>query len=317
MNDTRTPDPKLPPGGYILVMPPQSEEDSISLGEVFSIAFGSWKLVCVIAFITAFAAGASSYLVKPVYRATTIISPVSQGGVGRTGALGNQLGGLAALAGINIGGGGGDKELAMATLKSSGFVRDFIVSENLLPIMYSEKWDATAKKWKAGETPPSLELAVTRFSTGVRKISEELRTGIVTLTVEWYSPEIAARWANQMVTRVNERMRADARESAEGNIQFLNKELGKTPEIGLQQAIYNLIEDQVNKAMLANVQTEYAFRVIDTAVAPAQRSSPQRTIMVLIGGVLGGFIGLFIVFVRRNLRLAREKKVAGTATQSA
>ena len=58
MNDTRKPDPKLPPGGYVLVMPSQREEDSISLGEVFSIAFGSWKLICVIGFITACTAGA-------------------------------------------------------------------------------------------------------------------------------------------------------------------------------------------------------------------------------------------------------------------
>jgi len=315
MNDARNPDPKSPPGGYVLLMPQDREEDSITLGEILSVAFGSWKLICVIAFIAALIAGASSYLIKPVYRASTVIAPVKQSGVGGTGALGGQLGGLAALAGINIGGAGGDKELAIATLKSSGFARDFIVSENLLPILYPEQWDETAKKWK-DDKAPSLELAVTRFTAGIRKLTEEQRTGIVTLSVEWFSPELAARWANQMVARVNERMRANARESAEGNIRFLNQELAKTTEIGLQKAIFNLIEDQVNKAMLANVQVEFAFRVIDKAVAPEQRFSPKRTMMVLIGGVLGGFVGLFIVFVRRSIRLAREQKAAGTATQS-
>jgi uncharacterized protein involved in exopolysaccharide biosynthesis len=119
-----------------------------------------------------------------------------------------------------------------------------------------------------------------------------------------------------MVARVNDRMRSEATRSAKDSIEFLNQELAKTSVVGLQQAIYHLIEDQVNKAMLANVQHEYAFRVIDRAVAPEQRSSPKRTIMVLIGGVLGGFLGLFIVFIRRAILNSRAQPGSGTATQS-
>jgi capsular polysaccharide biosynthesis protein len=317
LNDTRNPGPRLPPDGYVLLMPPQPEADSITLAEIFSIAFGSWKFICLFAFLVAAMVGASSYLLKPQYRATTIISPVREGGIGASGALGSQLGGLAALAGINLGSGGRDKDRAMATLKSSGFAREFIISENLLPVMYPEKWDATTAQWKAGVEPPSLELAVTRFTGGIRTINEEQRTGIVTLTVAWTSPDIAARWANQMVTRLNERMRLEALASAERSIKFLNQELAKTSVVGLQHAIHSLIQEQVNNAMLANVQREYAFRVIDAAVSPEQRSSPKRTIMAMIGGVLGGFLALFIVFIRRSIRLGRERELGGTGTRSA
>jgi uncharacterized protein involved in exopolysaccharide biosynthesis len=305
MNDTKgtNPDgsePPGPPSGYLYVVPEQREADGITLAEVISTAFGSWKLIVLIAFVCAVAAAAFSYLVTPTYRAVTIISPVNQ--TGSAGALRSQFGGLAALAGIDLGSGGRDKEQALATLKSPGFAREFIVSQNLLPVMYPEKWDAASKSWKAGEKPPSLEVAVKRFTSSVRRVDEELRTGIITLSVEWYSPQLAARWANQLVERVNERMRLDATRNAERSIQFLNQELAKSPQVELRMAIFRLVEEQVNHAMLANVQREYAFRVIDPAVPPDMRVSPRRTMMVLIGGTLGGFIGLFVVFLRRALR---------------
>ena len=297
-------DLKGPPSGYLVVVPPGGEADAITLGEVLSIAFASWKLILVCAVVAAVLAGAASFLIRPTYRATVVVSPVVQAGMGGAGALRNQLGGLAALAGIDLGSGGRDKEQSLATLKSSGFARDFIVAENLLPLMYPERWDPVAKQWRAGEKPPSLELAVTQFTRHIRTISEEQRTGIVTLTVEWFSPELAAQWANRMMASVNDRMRLEATRNSERSISFLNQELEKTPVVELQHAIYRLIEEQVNNAMLANVQREYAFRVIDPAFAPEQRSSPQRTMMVLVGGVIGGFIGLCIVFIRRSVRAA-------------
>lgn len=303
-----------PPSGYLLVVPPQREADAITLGEVFTVAFGAWKLIVICGLATAVLAGAGSYLIRPSFKATVVVSPVKQ--VGGSAALKSQLGGLAALAGIDLGSGARDKEQALATLKSSGFARDFIVTESLLPIMYPDHWDPVAKKWREDKGPPSLELAVTRFTSGIRTVAEDQRTGIITLTVEWYSPELAARWANRMIAGVNDRMRQEAARNSQRSIEFLNDELSKTPVVDLQHAIYRLIEEQVNNAMLANVQREYAFRVIDPAVAPEVRSSPKRTMMVLIGGVIGGFIGLIIVFVRRSVRAGRAQNAAGTASQS-
>lgn len=301
-----------PPPGYLVLVPPQHEADGITLGEIFRIALRSWKLLVICGLVGGLLAAAASYLIRPTYRATALVSPIRQSGTGAAGALRNQLGGLAALAGIDLGSGGRDKEQALATLKSEGFAREFIVEQNLLPILYEEQWDAAAKNWKDGKAP-SLELAVTHFTRNVRGVAEDPRTGIVTLSVEWYSPVLAARWANLMIDRVNERMRDEAKRNAERSIEFLNEELTKTPVIELRHAIYRLVEEQVNNAMLANVQREYAFRVIDSAVAPEMRSSPKRAMIGLIGGVLGGFIGVIIVFVRRSVATRGAAAAASAA----
>ncbi|MEL0243821.1 MAG: GNVR domain-containing protein, partial [Gammaproteobacteria bacterium] len=49
-------------------------------------------------------------------------------------------------------------------------------------------------------------------------------------------------------------------------------------------------------AMLANVNEEFALEVIDPAVPPETREKPKRKLIVVLGGVCGGFFGIFVVF---------------------
>jgi LPS O-antigen subunit length determinant protein (WzzB/FepE family) len=123
--------------------------------------------------------------------------------------------------------------------------------------------------------------------------------------MEWYSPELAADWANRTVDMVNERLRTQAIDNANRSIQYLNNELSKATAVALQQAIYRLIEEQINDAMLSNVQRDYAFHIIDRAVAPDLKSGPRRTAITIIGAFVGLLLGLAIVFVRYMMRDSR------------
>ena len=73
-----------------------------------------------------------------IYRATTLLAPASeQGGAGGLAKMAGQFGGLASLAGINLGGGGTDKTgLALEVLKSRVFIEEFINKHQLIvPLM--------------------------------------------------------------------------------------------------------------------------------------------------------------------------------------
>jgi uncharacterized protein involved in exopolysaccharide biosynthesis len=54
--------------------------------------------------------------------------------------------------------------------------------------------------------------------------------------------------------------------------------------------------------MLANVNEDFALEVIDPAVAPEYREKPKRKLIVALGGVCGGFLGIFAVFFAQFLR---------------
>ena len=47
---------------------------------------------------------------------------------------------------------------------------------------------------------------------------------------------------------------------------------------------------------------EYAFTIVDHAVPPEVRVSPRRTLMVISGLFIGGFVGSLIALVRNVVR---------------
>ena len=69
----------------------------------------------------------------------------------------------------------------------------------------------------------------------------------------------------------------------------------------MRAVLYNLLESE-KQAMLANVNEDFALSVIDPAVAPETREKPNRTLIVALGGLCGGFIGIFAVFFAQFLQ---------------
>jgi uncharacterized protein involved in exopolysaccharide biosynthesis len=58
--------------------------------------------------------------------------------------------------------------------------------------------------------------------------------------------------------------------------------------------------------MLANVNEDFAFEVIDPAVAPETREKPERQLIVALGGVCGIFLGIFSVFFIQFLNKIKQ-----------
>jgi LPS O-antigen subunit length determinant protein (WzzB/FepE family) len=291
---------KGPPSGYFIVVPESQGEAENELAVFGGELLAAWKLLLATAVLGGLIAVAIALLLPPKYRAQALVAPVTQSGAagGGGGAL-HQLGGIAALAGIEIGGTGGRKDEFLATLNAKGFARDFIQTQNLLPRLYARRWDAQSQHWRAGATPPTLGEATKLFTENVVTVSDDHKTGFVTVTVDWYSPQLAAQWANGLIEMVNERLRTEAIHDAERSLDYLNKELAKTNVVEIRQAIYRLTEEQVNNAMLANVQHEYAYRFLDSAIAPEKKYSPKRAVMGSVGAVVGLFVGVLVVYVRR------------------
>jgi hypothetical protein len=291
-----------PLSGYFLLVPPQPTDDVIDLRGVIRTIAGAWKPLALTAIACGLVTAGLSLTMRDYYRGEALVAPVVPESLEQHGGLESELGGIASIVGVELPGEGGKKAQAFATLTSKGFTADFLTSQNLMPILFADKWDADAHRWRKGVKPPTLEAGVKKFTSTVRTIAQDKKTGMVKITVDWYSPELAAEWANRLIEMANDRLRTVAIKDADLSIEYLNKELAKTNVVEMQHAIYRVIEDQVDRAMLANVQREYAFKVIDPAVAPVTKAGPHRSILTLVGAAVGFFIGLIVLYVRRTLR---------------
>ncbi len=284
-----------------------SSDEVISLEALLARVWAGrwWVILCTMLIGAAFVAAA--FQMTPVYRATVVLIPGGDERAGLSGAFGSalgSLGGLAALAGVNVSASGQGTEEALAVLRSRQFTERFIDDKGLMPKLYPKKWDARAGKWRVPAIErPTPARAYRYFDQKIRSVTIDRKTGLVTLQVDWRDPLQAADWANELVNRLNAEMRSRAIAKSDASLGFLQKELAATAVLDTRIAINRLIEVQVNQRMLATVTMQYSFRVVDPAL-PADRDDPVRPKKLQISAA-GLFIGLVLgvllaIFVRRQ-----------------
>lgn len=265
-----------------------------------------WIFASMVLFTVVFVAVA--LLSTPVYRVATVMVPASNErntlSASLSSALGT-LGGLAGLSGIagNLNESG--TEEALAVLRSRQFTESFITDEKLMPRLFPHKWDETRGQWAVPEKKvPTLARTYKYFDRKIRGVSRDKKTGLVTLQIEFRDRNEAARWANELVRRLNAEMRARAIANADASLGFLEKELESTSVVEMRQAINRLIEAQIKQRMLANVTEEYAFRVVDAALPPDADDPvrPRKVLMSAAGPAVGLIVGVALVLIMAAIR---------------
>lgn len=298
-------------------------DDEIDLREVFATLWsGKWMIILI---TMLFAAGGVAYALhkQDVYQASALLAPSDGEGGGR---LGGQLGSLASLAGVNIGGDGSSRTtIAKEVLQSRAFLTDFIRRHELeAPLMATNAWNLRSDEWaynrerynpETGEwgtdangkslQPTDWDL-VKKFRQHHLSITENKENGMITVSVKSLSPVAAKQWTEWLVKDINEHMRAQDIEEAEASINYLEAKLNETNIAGMQQVFYQLIESETRTVMLANAQQEYVFKTVDPAVVPQEKSEPKRVLIVLLAIMFGGMLGVFIVFVRAFIRGSKQ-----------
>ena len=297
---TKRHDPHSVPPPYSAFPPPYivyREEESIDLVTYWGLVVDRRKWVAIIAAVATLVGTATALLLTPVYRAEVLLAPVEHEKSDGLGALANQFGDLAALAGVSFGSSKDKTAEYVAALNSRALSVAFIKERNLLPILFASRWDPEKKAWRAGSVPPTEWQAFGLWDGEVRRISSDRRSGLITLAIEWRDPILAAGWANDLVRQVNARLRAEAVDEANRNIAYLEKQLPQTNSVEVQQAIYRLVEAQTKKKMVASTRVEYAFTTIDPAVPPEGKYRPNRSAMVMTGLLIGLIAGVLVAIV--------------------
>jgi uncharacterized protein involved in exopolysaccharide biosynthesis len=103
---------------------------------------GRWLIVGV-SFVVALIAIVTSLMLPDVYRAEALLAPNEEQSSGGLAGIAAQYGGLASLAGINLGETSSDKtSIGLELLESRQFISGFIASRDILvPLIAAKDWD--------------------------------------------------------------------------------------------------------------------------------------------------------------------------------
>jgi len=296
-------------------------DDEIDLLELWNILWqGKW---IIIAITVVFAIGSVIYALSlpDIYRTEVLLSPVDEGRSGGNAAMLGQLGGLASLAGIDIGGSSGtsQKVRAIATLQSRAFIAQFFENHDLVvPFMASrpagssgvveidpELYDESSQQWVREVDPPRQprpsNLEIYEAFSEILTVNDNAQTGLVTVSLEWYDPAQIKEWLDLLISDLNTHMRRQDVAEARRAINYLEEQLGRTQLVEMRNVFYNLIEQQMQTIMLADAREGYVFQIIDPPVVAEDKSAPNRPLICIFITILGLILSIAFVLIKQYL----------------
>lgn len=291
-------------------------DDDIDLRELFGVLWSGKINIIIITAI--FAVGSVFYAlsVPNQYKATALLAPAQSDGGGLSSALG-QLGGLASLAGVSIGGAEiSESQIAQEIMKSWSFVETFIADNNLAVEVYAaqgwsqgsnklqinqDAYDSASGEWLTEDSngnigPPTSWQLFKTFSE-MLSVSEDKKSGLVSVSIEYYSPKIAKNWLDKYVSSINEHMQSRQVAKVSNNIDYLKAQIDKTSIAEMREVFYTIIEEQTKNKMVAEASPDYAFVAVSPSMVPEEKSQPKRALICILGTLLGGMLSVLLVLV--------------------
>jgi uncharacterized protein involved in exopolysaccharide biosynthesis len=259
-------------------------------------------LILTTMLITMISAISLAFLLPTTYRSEVVLSPSKTlDDQPRPGGALSALSALRVLPGSQTDG----SAEALAILESRRFSAQFIQKHNLLSELVPERDARTAAEDEKSATALELEDAVLRFDRDVRSVAVDDETGFIRLYVDWRSPVLAQRWANALVDDLNSEMRERAIVEARADLDYLQERLRESQLPEIRASLANLVQNRMERIMLAENRPNYAFKVIDPATRSKYRYQPRRTLLIAGGFVVGLILSLALVVIVTTLRHLR------------
>mgnify|MGYP000953291864 FL=1 len=305
---------------------PNDFDDEIDLRELFYVLLeGKWIIVSLTAFVSIIGV-IYSLLLPNIYESKAMLVPVNSSS-GISGALGSYSG-LAGLAGISLPSGGDEGNSAKAIQKIStlSFFENNILTNIYLPdLMAVKSWnsktntlafddsiyDTNSNTWIRDFSYPQQQIPSAQESYEVFKqhlsLSEDIKSGFITLSIKHQSPFIAKQWAELVINEVNAFYRQKDKSESEKAVSYLNQQISITGLSEIKQVIAQLLQEETKKLTLIEANQYYVFDYIDPPAVMEKKSEPKRALICILSALLGGMLSILFVLIRHY---AIKQKVA-------
>lgn len=298
--------------------------DDIDLRDLASVIWRGKLLVVILSFLAVIAGFFYAKTIPDQYRATAILAPASSSGPSSLSNIAGQLGGFASLAGVNLGSASAGNEVNMSIelMKTWGFLETFIISNGLEKEVSAVKsWDKEKNKliydanvyaqnegeWVKGNAPTSWKMY--KDIQDRIDVSYDQVSGLVSVNIDHYSPYVAKKWVELLIKEINQFMQMRDRKEAKESIAYLTQQIEKTNIAEMRTIFYQLIEEQTKTLMLAEINSEYIFKILSPPKLPEVKVKPNKIMIVILAGVFGVLTGLIVLVFRYLFKESDTSKV--------
>ena len=293
-------------------------DDEIDLQELFYVLLqGKWIIVSITAFLSIIGL-IYSLLLPNIYESKALLVTVNSS-TGMSSAL-QGYGGLAGLAGISLPSGSGElnSEKAIKKISSLSFFENNLLENILLQdLMAVKSWNFETNTLVYDESIyknnsntwvrdysypqkkiPSAQESFEVFITEHLSLSEDKKTGFITLSIKHQSPFVAKQWTELVINEVNTFYRQKDKSESERAVSYLNQQILMTSLSEIKLVIAELLQEETQKLTLIEANQFYVFDYIDPPAVMEQKSEPKRALIIILSAILGVMLSIILVLIK-------------------
>lgn len=312
----------------------------IGVLELVNASLKRWKLLVVLPFLMGVLGVVLALLLPKHWAASAAFVPES-----RSGSLPSSVASLAGQFGLSIGDDASQSPNFYADVLQSREILEEVVG-GTYPLARGDSVELLEFLEASGTTARAQIESAARRLKSATLVTVDPRTNIVRVRVEQKDPVLAAAVANRYVEAIHRFNQTTRRSQARARRVFAEQRIGEAqtelqqaedalqawlmrnrsyegyPElesqharlqrrVTLRQEVYLSLFREFENARLEEVNDTPVITVVESAVPPARRSRPKRTVLVLMMTVLGGLVGLSAALAAEYLsRLPRSDEAA-------
>lgn len=208
----------------------------------------------------------------------------------------------------------------LALLQSRALILQYLYANREVQGLFPERWDTENHRWnspsilerfgawltgKPLHNDPTADEIFDRFNN-ICTVAMDQDTGVITVSVEWSDPQLAAKWANGLIKAADNTLRNEARTDTQKSVTYLQEEAAQASLSDLRDAIYSVAAREITKGMTASVANHFAIQIIDPAVPPARKSWPRSAFLLALALLAGLFFGSLGAIAAAYLQELRE-----------
>ena len=296
-----------------------SNDIDVDLRDIIITLWNSKIFISAFVFIFAISSVFLSLSLTNIYKSDALLKIVEDNN--KSSDLASNYGGLASLAGIDIGSGASSDrgDYAIKIIQSREFLKHLLKFDDVLPqLMAAQEFDTSKREtifdpniydankmiWvrapsKNYKTVPTYLEVHEDYIGEYLTIEKDTKTGFISISVSHLSPDFAHYFLNLIISEANNIVRLKDLKSSKDSLDYLNNQLVVNKKSELKSAISKLIESQLNIQMLSNIRSEYLLEYLDKPFIPEKKYSPNRSLICIFGTFFGFILSSIIVLFRK------------------
>jgi uncharacterized protein involved in exopolysaccharide biosynthesis len=299
------------------------EEDEIDLRELWQTILKGKKIIVIITGVIVTLTLVYVLKLPNVYKSEVILIPTEKSGGGLSG-----LGGLAAMAGVSIGGGGSmTPDVAFNTLLNDyGFMKNFVVKNKILEHYKSKNLDnnyvfalgfrgvydffkSSPKKDKKKQDIDADIFNIVKNIKGKFSINSDKKTALITVAYSDNDRSFPPKIVNAFLRDASNYLVANNLRIIDNKLNYFSKEMQRAESFELRQSLSSMISQILQEKVMMQSKKYYQCDVLTDAY-PAyikDKTKPKRSLILVVSFITSIILGIFLVFFLEFIRTEKEE----------